>query len=403
MPGHGDNHITRIIQTSDGGFAFVGSSSSMKTVLGCKEDCMDAWIAKLDSNGKKLWERYYGNRGNNFANGIIQTDDGGFAVTGVLGGLIAIKNPGLPYYWDFFILKTDTEGFQDWSKTIEPDDNADYGRSIDADGAGGFIASGVISREIGEDMTDNDIGIVRIGKDGTGVTIKTFDYGRYEKGGSIFVTGDNSYVFASQLKFTGFVTKADTDGKTIWRTQIDLDPYWEGNLELAKSATGFYAADRKRNLAKSLDIISIYRLDDDGTILWKKEYNYDKIIRVNNISSTADGGAVIAGRMATACKTKKRLDANEDDESLGYIDAPKCNTAWIFKVDKNGNKQWERVYVKKSNAQINSIQQTSDGGYIAAGIKSSQERTNCTSYSSDICFDGWILKLDQNGNCNHCK
>ncbi|MFI5296046.1 MAG: hypothetical protein ACHQ0Y_13605 [Thermodesulfovibrionales bacterium] len=62
---------------------------------------------------------------------------------------------------------------------------------------------------------------------------------------------------------------------------------------------------------------------------------------------------------------------------------------WLFKLDKDGNIQWQKTYGGIADDWANSLQQTTDGGYIVAG----------TTYSFGDGFnDGWILKLDANGN-----
>ncbi|GAF79018.1 unnamed protein product, partial [marine sediment metagenome] len=62
---------------------------------------------------------------------------------------------------------------------------------------------------------------------------------------------------------------------------------------------------------------------------------------------------------------------------------------WILKLDSNGIIEWQRTYGGSYNELANSIQQTSDGGYIAAGISFS-----FGSGSGDF----WVLKLDSTGN-----
>lgn len=63
---------------------------------------------------------------------------------------------------------------------------------------------------------------------------------------------------------------------------------------------------------------------------------------------------------------------------------------WVVKVDANGSPDWEKTYGTLADEEAYSIQQTSDGGYILAGGFNMFGAT-----PSDM----WVLKLDANGNC----
>ncbi|MBP7534455.1 MAG: hypothetical protein KA783_08395 [Chitinophagales bacterium] len=68
---------------------------------------------------------------------------------------------------------------------------------------------------------------------------------------------------------------------------------------------------------------------------------------------------------------------------------------WIVKLNSNADIKWEKIYGGSSLDKANCIQQTTDGGYIVAGYSYSADGdvTNNKGYS-----DAWILKLTANGN-----
>lgn len=118
---------------------------------------------------------------------------------------------------------------------------------------------------------------------------------------------------------------------------------------------------------------------------------------------------------------QKKLGGNQNDYANsieqttdgGYIIAGKTNSNngdvvnkkeengydyWIIKLDKNGNLQWQKIFGGDSFDEANDVKQTSDGGYIVAGTS----RSNFTNKERKI-LDGfntknWILKLDREGN-----
>lgn len=117
--------------------------------------------------------------------------------------------------------------------------------------------------------------------------------------------------------------------------------------------------------------------------------NYTKNIsgsdfeQFNSIAHTSDGGYITAGYSSS-------VDGDYSGLNKGSIDAT------VFKFDSNGKKQWAKNIGGSCDDMFNSIIQTSDGGYIAAGL----------SYSFDEDFkdlnkfrdDAVVVKLDNSGN-----
>lgn len=66
---------------------------------------------------------------------------------------------------------------------------------------------------------------------------------------------------------------------------------------------------------------------------------------------------------------------------------------WIIKLSSTGTIQWQKIIGGDDDDQIHSIQQTADGGYIIVGESNSDGLP-----SSNNDFDYWVAKLDSNGN-----
>lgn len=72
---------------------------------------------------------------------------------------------------------------------------------------------------------------------------------------------------------------------------------------------------------------------------------------------------------------------------------------WIMKVDADGNTQWQKLYGGDITDVFYSIAATNDGGFIAAGSSSSNSGTGTlTDVTNNGVQDGWIMKIDANGN-----
>ena len=101
--GTGDEQVWSVIQTSDGGYALTGYTNSFGA------GSYDFWLVKTDSSGNMLWNRTYGSSGDDEAECVIQTGDG-YAIAGYTNSTGA---GGL----DFWLVKTDSSGTSQWSQT----------------------------------------------------------------------------------------------------------------------------------------------------------------------------------------------------------------------------------------------------------------------------------------------
>jgi predicted secreted protein len=113
----------------------------------------------------------------------------------------------------------------------------------------------------------------------------------------------------------------------------------------------------------------VLKLNADGEVVWENAYGGSHHDYGCSIQETLDGGFVIAGFT----------------NSYG-VGASDC---WILKLDTDGNVIWQKGYGGAYYDEANSIQLTSDSGFIVAG------RTQ--SYGNGE-YDCWILKLDANGD-----
>ena len=85
LGGSGDDKLQAIAATADGGFLTAGSTKSndnMELFGRIANDSTDAYVVKLRSDGSAGWQRCYGSTGNDRANDIKATPDGG----GIFGG-----------------------------------------------------------------------------------------------------------------------------------------------------------------------------------------------------------------------------------------------------------------------------------------------------------------------------
>lgn len=76
--GANDDEFKSVIQTIDGGYALTGYTKSYNDI-----DSGDVWVFKLDLNGDSVWSKYYGGSKEDFGNQIIESSiTGEFYIAG---------------------------------------------------------------------------------------------------------------------------------------------------------------------------------------------------------------------------------------------------------------------------------------------------------------------------------
>jgi hypothetical protein len=124
----GDDFAYSLVNTSDGGYALAGYTSSSGAGY------YDFYMVKTDSAGNKQWSKTYGGTGDDEARSLIQTSDDGYALAGWTN---SFGGGG----YDFYLVKTDSAGNMNWNQTYgRAGDNQAY--SIIQTTDGGYALAG---------------------------------------------------------------------------------------------------------------------------------------------------------------------------------------------------------------------------------------------------------------------
>jgi len=129
----------------------------------------------------------------------------------------------------------------------------------------------------------------------------------------------------------------------------------------------------------------IVKLDETGNIQWQKCLGGSYDDRAYSIQQTSDDGFIVAGTTYS----------NDGDVSGKHGSSNDDKDYWIVKLDKTGNIEWQKCLGGSDEDIAQSIQQTSDGGYIVAGYTFSNNGDVSGNHSNS---DYWIVKLDETGN-----
>ena len=262
------------------------------------------------ANAVTTWAKIYGGSYNDSISSIKLTKDGGYIAAGMT---LSFGAGGV----DSWILKLDQGGNIQWQKT--------YGGSS---------------------------------YDSVYVIQQTLDEG-YIMAGSSFSYGTGWY--------DAWILKLDSSGTIQWQKIYSAGSSISKINSIQQTPDGGYIAVADVS-DKLYGDASLLKLDGNGNIQWQKTYHFSNDNRFNAVQLTSDGGYIVAGSIYT-------LYRNYGD-------------VWVLKFDSNGNNQWQKTYGGSSSEFAYDVKQTIDGGYIVAG----------KTYSFGAGFyDSWILKLDADG------
>ena len=320
---YGDTSSARgvtVEETTDGGYILTGYST------GGEHGAEDAYLIKTDSNGNRIWTKYYGGSGKDYGWAVRQTPDSGFIIVGYTD---SFGKGGM----DIYLIKTDQEGDTLWTKTMG----------------------------------------------GTGD----------EYGWDIRITDDQGYIIAAQTDKDGkgnidaFLLKLDENGNEIWSRSYGGNKI-DRIFSVQQTADGGFIS-----AGITYSFSSINEQDRDGYLLktsatgneeWYKIFGGDDYDVCHSVALTNDGGFFIAGY-------------GESYATFGYRDM------YLIKTDKDGNKEWLKVYGGSGEERGIKGYQTNDSGYIAIGF-TAENRDICLVKTNSVGDSLWTRNM---GNPNEVE
>ncbi|RMG60740.1 MAG: T9SS C-terminal target domain-containing protein [Calditrichaeota bacterium] len=343
-----EDYAYSVKQTSDGGFVLAGKRQ--RTLGGPT----DVWYIKTTGVGDTVWTRIVGGGNSDRVTTIIQTADGGYALTGLWG--IGAGKP--------LLIKTDPAGTIDWleyyaEQEFYPTEALDFTAFQQG---GGYV---LVGRQ-GTNNNNEDAFLLHV--DGVGDTVWSKIYGGpyNDRLNSVIETADGG-IAAAGFKGYAFLTsnpdvwllRLDSNGDTLWTRTYGTAADAEVAKCIRQTADGGFIITGYKGLFGENDLSDLYliRTDANGDTLWTRVYA-DPVKRQKGyaVRETSDGGFVICG----------------------YIDFP--GNVLVMKVDQNGTLLWQRIFSSPYEARAYDIEITSDNGFILAGVWS----RSTTSTSMDM-------------------
>jgi len=273
-----------IIQTADGGFTIAGDTYDYGSTTA------DWLIVKIDAGGSIQWLRTINRAAYDYACSIVQTNDGGFAISG-------ISATGGVFSSDMLIVKLNSAGNFQWSKTYggshdEPAyciiQTTDRGLAIAgySNSFGPYNVFNIIKTDSAGNIQWNRL----IGESGTGSHIY-----------SMIQISDGSFVLAGEFTPTGtgnydmYVVKLSSSGAIQWTRTVVGTGYDMANSIIQTTDGGFVLGGYTNSYGAGGNDMYIVKLNSSGSLLWSKTVGGTGDEQAISLINSADGGFTAAG------------------------------------------------------------------------------------------------------------
>jgi len=346
-------------QTSDGGYIITGYTNSYGS------GDYDVYLIKTDPNGNSQWQKTFGGTNEERAYSVQQTTDGGYIIVGYTASYGAGRI-------DVFLVKTDPNGNLNWQKTFGGT-SSDWGKSVQQTFDGGYIIAGTTHSF---DPPSLYVYLVKTDPNGDSQWQKTFS-GSF--GNSVQQTSDCGYIITGVSFDDVYLVKTDSNGNMQWQNWFgENDNDWGYSVQ--QTSDGGYIIAGYRSSYFSGANIYLIKTYPNLTLQWQKTFGGSDYDEGHSVKQTSDGGYIVTGR-----------SWSYSPGNFSYV--------YIVKTDPNGNSQWQKVLALGANTyeEYQSVQQTTDGGYIIAGPTWSSSSGSMDVYLVKLCPDG---TLSADFNCN---
>ncbi len=204
---------------------------------------------------------------------------------------------------------------------------------------------------------------------------KTYGGREEEDSYAIVQTIDGGFIIAGSTRSYGagnfdfYIIRTTPDGDTVWTKTFGGTGYDKAQDIIKIDDTSYLIGGYTTSIGLGQGDIYLLKINDDGDTLWTKTFGTEENDHVNKIKKTNDGGFILSG----------------DIESLGQY------KYFLVKTGSGGDTLWTKSY---DYGTANSIDQTSDGGYILIVLPYSTTQSQ---------YDFRLVKTDQYGNITWIK
>lgn len=220
-----------VFQTQDGGYfatgfldvtASGGQGNDDRANNQTQHGVGEFWCIKMDSNGDYIWRRFFGGSNNDRSYDALQTNDGGFIVTGASESTDFDITDDKGSY-DFWAIKISPNGNKEWTKSYGGS-SIDVAYAITESDDGNYIIVGD-ARSSDKDVTNAfgnaDLWLVKIAPNGNLISQKSFGGSQFESAKNIRRISQNKYILTGSSRSNDNDVSVNKGQNDAWMVIID--------------------------------------------------------------------------------------------------------------------------------------------------------------------------------------
>ncbi len=323
--GSGDDRGIDLIQTSDNGYVVIGKSKSNDLDVSENAGFDDFWVSKLDSGGSISWEYTFGFAGTDTPYSIIQTNDEGYLLSGVLD-VSASNGQGdrssaerRHAGGDYWVIKLNASGIREWSNYYGGSFTDTAYDAIQTEDDGYIIVGSSDSDDVDISNANGgyDFWVIKISNTGALVWEKSFGGSEIDEARAISQTSDGNYLIVGDTRSNDLNVSLNNGAADLWALKIS----------------------------------------PNGTVLWEKTFGGSNFDVGRSISKTQDNGFLISG---SSRSSDGNLTTNKGQ-----------NDAWLLKINSSGDLEWEKSIGGSETDFFNDVVELNNQTIVAVGDSSS--------------------------------
>ena len=394
LPSSTQDFLSNMTSTIDRQILLSGSSINQKSQQLSTDNQQpnsgyDYHIIKLNQQGDKVFEKYFSGNRQDYLNATLATQEGGFLLAGTSYSTKALdkkyKSLGSS---DFWIIKTDENGEEQWQKTIGTK-YADEARSVIQTIDLGYLVAG--NTQLSEQgFGASDVLIAKLDENGKTLYQTILGGNGKDEIEKIIPTKDGGSlvaIYSQRGKYSG-----ETKNKIASSSLLNLPANSNSSSQNSNSNTepeekfdiSFYA---KQTENYGVGDYWIVKLNKTGNVEWEKNFGGKEDDHIRTIAFK-DSGYIIGGESRSESSGNKTVASKEGTD------------LWLVSLDGQGNEDWQKSYsfgnrdilmsldvIRKTNKDNFS----EDKGFLIGGY---------TQYEGKIKTDDekfWMLYIDATG------